>query len=141
MAYSLVVSVLLLEITSKIHPCLQTLSYSASRTVLPSDFVDYAVVPSSAQVVVLTCGQKRRGREDLTLGVHVSISVMHLKNCFGCRQTWQRKLFFLLLLHILHTTIDQVQNDYQFPLCSPHVILFSRYLIRRCLTAPEVLLI
>lgn len=63
--YNLIVCLLLLEITSEIHPCLQTLSYSASRTVLPSDFVDDAVVPSSAQVVVLTCGQRRRGREDL----------------------------------------------------------------------------
>lgn len=41
-------------LTSQVHPGLETLPYSARRTVFPADLVDDAVVPPGAQVVVLT---------------------------------------------------------------------------------------
>lgn len=47
-------------LTSQVHPGLETLPYSARRTVFPADLVDDAVVPPGAQVVVLTYRDIRR---------------------------------------------------------------------------------
>ena len=41
--------------TFQIHPSLKAFSEATSRTVLPADLVDDAVVPARTQIVVLSC--------------------------------------------------------------------------------------
>lgn len=46
----------LVPLTFQVHPCLETLAEAARRAVLPADLVYDAVVPPSAQIVVLSWG-------------------------------------------------------------------------------------
>jgi hypothetical protein len=49
--------------TFQIHPSLKAFSEAASRTVLPADLVDDAVVPARTQIVVLPCLGEREEEE------------------------------------------------------------------------------
>lgn len=43
------------RITFEVHACLETFPIAARRAVLPPNFVNNAIVPSSAEIVVLPC--------------------------------------------------------------------------------------
>lgn len=46
--------------TIQVHPSLKALPEATGWAVLPPDLIDDAVIPPSAQVVVLSCGAKRQ---------------------------------------------------------------------------------
>lgn len=49
--------------TFQVHPGLEAFPEATGRTVLPPDLIDDAVVPASAQVVVLACGAETQAEE------------------------------------------------------------------------------
>lgn len=46
------------HLTLQVHACHETFAEATGGTVLPSDFVDDAIVASGTQVIVLSCENK-----------------------------------------------------------------------------------